>query len=97
MHVELCGLGKRFGKVVALDSVSLALPAGSRTALLGPNGSGKSTLVRALLGMLTATGSVRFDGVAATEDRRALNLSRRRLARTERCEPTKRASRLINA
>lgn len=72
MHVELCGLGKRFGKVVALDAVSLALPAGSRTALIGPNGSGKSTLVRALLGMLTATGGVRFDGVAATEDRRTL-------------------------
>ena len=35
MHVELRNLGKRFGKVEALRSVSLLLPTGSRTALIG--------------------------------------------------------------
>ncbi|HEX6813813.1 MAG TPA: ABC transporter ATP-binding protein [Planctomycetota bacterium] len=62
MNVELRDLHKRFGKVEALRSVSLAFPAGSRTALIGPNGSGKSTLVRALLGMLDVAGEVLFDG-----------------------------------
>ena len=71
MHVELRNLGKRFGKVEALRSVSLLLPTGSRTALIGPNGSGKSTLVRALLGMLTVDGEVRFDG-RVHEDRHLL-------------------------
>jgi ABC-2 type transport system ATP-binding protein len=72
VHVELQALGKAFGRVKALDGVSLVLPAGSRTALIGPNGSGKSTLVRAVLGMLTATGHVRFDGRSVGEDRGAL-------------------------
>ncbi len=72
MRVELRDLGKRFGRTTALQGVSLELPAGSRTALIGPNGSGKSTLVRVLMGMLTATGEVRFDDEPAAEDRRAL-------------------------
>jgi len=46
VHVELKDIEKRFGRFVALRSVSLELPPGSRTALIGPNGSGKSTLVR---------------------------------------------------
>jgi len=75
MRVELRELGKRFGKVIALQSASLDLPAGSRTALIGPNGSGKSTLVRGLLGMLAVTGEVQIDGVRVTDDRR--DLSRR--------------------
>lgn len=72
MHVELHSLGKKFGRVQALRDVTLALPAGTRAALIGPNGSGKSTLVRAVMGMLAATGEVRFDGTAAGEDRRAI-------------------------
>jgi ABC-type multidrug transport system ATPase subunit len=72
VHVELRELGKRFGRTTALHGVSLELPPGSRTALIGPNGSGKSTLVRVLMGMLTGTGEVRFDGQPAGEDRREL-------------------------
>jgi ABC-type multidrug transport system ATPase subunit len=72
VRVELRELGKRFGRTTALHGVTLELPAGSRTALIGPNGSGKSTLVRALMGMLTATGEVRFDGEPAGDDRRPL-------------------------
>lgn len=72
MRVELQAVGKRFGRVAALADVTLELPAGSRTALIGPNGSGKSTLVRVLMGMLAATGSVRFDGDVVGDDRRAL-------------------------
>jgi daunorubicin resistance ABC transporter ATP-binding subunit len=42
------GLYKRFGKVVALDGVDLAVEAGTAFGLLGPNGAGKTTAVRIL-------------------------------------------------
>ncbi len=45
------GLGKTFGRTVALDAVDLDVPAGSVLGLLGPNGSGKTTLLRLLLGL----------------------------------------------
>jgi ABC-2 type transport system ATP-binding protein len=69
VRIELLGLHKRFGKVAALRDVSLAMPAGSRTALIGPNGSGKSTVVRILTGALFSSGEVRCDGELVGEDR----------------------------
>jgi ABC-2 type transport system ATP-binding protein len=48
-------LTKRFGPVVAVDGVDLAVGEGSRYGLLGPNGSGKTTLLRLLLGLIYAT------------------------------------------
>ncbi|HWB67813.1 MAG TPA: ATP-binding cassette domain-containing protein [Mycobacteriales bacterium] len=42
------GLTKRFGDLVAVDHVDLAIPAGTVAALLGPNGAGKTTTVRML-------------------------------------------------
>lgn len=42
------GIGKRYGDVVALDDVSLGVPAGAVLGLLGPNGAGKTTAVRVL-------------------------------------------------
>jgi ABC-2 type transport system ATP-binding protein len=62
MRIELRGVGKAFGKVVALRDITLAIPAGAKVALIGPNGSGKTTLIRALLGLVDHRGEVRLDG-----------------------------------
>ena len=51
MAIEARNISKRFGDFVALDNVSVDVPAGSLTALLGPSGGGKSTLLRIIAGL----------------------------------------------
>lgn len=53
--LETQNLGRDFGKTVALEDVSVALPAGAITALLGPNGAGKTTFLRLAAGFLAPT------------------------------------------
>ena len=48
--VELIGVTKRFGNVVAVDRMHLAIPAASFTSLLGPSGCGKTTTLRMIAG-----------------------------------------------
>jgi ABC-2 type transport system ATP-binding protein len=49
--VEARGLTKRYGDVLALDRLDLAVPAGSVFGFLGPNGAGKTTTLRLLAGL----------------------------------------------
>ncbi len=72
----------RFGGVVALDAVSLAVPAGSTVGLVGPNGAGKTTLFGVLSGLLRPkTGRVTMSGVDVTRHSPQAR-ARRGLART---------------
>ena len=74
-RIEVRALSRRFGKVVALADIALALPAGCRIGLVGPNGSGKSTLLRVLMGLLEHEGEVRVGGLDPRRQR--LELARR--------------------
>jgi ABC-2 type transport system ATP-binding protein len=70
--IRIDRLTKRFGPVVAVDDLSLAVPRGEVFGFLGPNGAGKSTTVRVLLGLIRPTaGSATIFGDAATDVRRA--------------------------
>jgi sulfate transport system ATP-binding protein len=63
MAIEARNITKRFGDFVALDDVSVDVPAGSLTALLGPSGGGKSTLLRIIAGLETPdSGQVCIEG-----------------------------------
>ncbi len=53
--VSVSGLTKRFGRVTAVDVVSLDIPSGGVFGLLGPNGSGKTTLLSMLSGFIRPT------------------------------------------
>jgi ABC-2 type transport system ATP-binding protein len=61
--IEARGLGKRYGRAVAVDGIDLTLETGEILGLLGPNGAGKTTTILMLLGLTDPTsGEVRVLG-----------------------------------
>jgi branched-chain amino acid transport system ATP-binding protein len=61
--LQVEGLSKRFGGVVASDSITLDVPIGELHAIIGPNGAGKTTLIGQLAGEITPnSGRIRFAG-----------------------------------
>ena len=74
LSIETAGLVKRYGSVVALDNVDLAVPRAA-VGLLGPNGAGKSTLLKILLGLSRPNGGkARVLGRDAVVDGRELRM-----------------------
>ena len=65
--LELRGVTKRFGALLALDDVTLSVRPGERRAILGSNGAGKTTLLNCITGDFPATsGTIRFFGEDVT-------------------------------
>ena len=63
--ISLHNVTKKFGKITALETVSLDLHAGKSYALIGPNGSGKTTLIKSILGLvIPAEGDIRVNNEA---------------------------------
>jgi ABC-type Na+ transport system ATPase subunit NatA len=71
VSLELIGLSRRFGSVVALDGLTFSVPPGEVFGFLGPNGAGKTTTMRAIFGVVALeAGQVRWQGRPVTEEDR---------------------------
>ena len=80
--IEVEGVTKAFGGVIANDGVTLDVPEGRITGLIGPNGSGKTTLFNSIVGYHPVdSGSIRFEGQEIS-DMRVQQIARLGLLRT---------------
>jgi ABC-2 type transport system ATP-binding protein len=69
--LELDGLTRRFGSLVALDNLTFSIPGGQVVGFLGPNGAGKTTTMRAIFGLTELdAGTVRWNGVPVRQAER---------------------------
>ena len=66
--LQINGIGKAYGDFVAVDDLSLSVPAGTIFGLLGPNGAGKTTTIRMIMDIIAPDrGEVLFQGSPRTE------------------------------
>ncbi|HEY1725851.1 MAG TPA: ABC transporter ATP-binding protein [Steroidobacteraceae bacterium] len=64
------GLGKQYGRLVAVDGISFSVRAGEIVGLLGPNGAGKTTTINMVLGVLQpSAGQILIEGVDLARQR----------------------------
>ena len=70
--LEVAGLHAGYGRAEVLHGIDLSVQANQIVTLIGPNGAGKTTAMHAIMGLLPATGTLRFDGAeigrTATEE-----------------------------
>lgn len=70
--IRVDGLTKRFGRIAAVEDLSMTVAPGEVFGFLGPNGAGKSTTIRLLLGLIRPTaGTARIFGCPADDVRRS--------------------------
>ncbi len=71
MELELDGLRRRYGDVIALDGLTFGVPAGQVFGFLGPNGAGKTTAMRAIFGVTSLdAGEIHWRGKPVDEQAR---------------------------
>ena len=70
--IEVRGVGKSFGEIVAVDGIDLSVPRHSRIGIVGPSGGGKSTLLQIIAGLMEPdAGEVHVEGTRSARDRLA--------------------------
>jgi branched-chain amino acid transport system ATP-binding protein len=80
--LDVAHLTKRFGKLIALDDVSLRVERGTIAGIIGPNGAGKSSLFNTITGVYAPDGGeIRFDG-ARVDGLATWKIARAGIART---------------
>jgi len=68
--LEIDGLTKRFGGLVAVDDLSFSVESGEIVGLIGPNGSGKTTVFNCIMSTYVPTeGRIQFNGHDVTDDK----------------------------
>jgi ABC-2 type transport system ATP-binding protein len=77
--LELQGLTRRYGDVVALDDLSFAVAEGQMFGFVGPNGAGKTTAMRIVLGVLEPTPGRSSGAAARSASRHVGEQTRRRI------------------
>jgi ABC-2 type transport system ATP-binding protein len=71
--IETRSLTRRYGKLTAVESLNLKIPAGALYGLIGPNGAGKTTTIRMLAGLLEPSeGEILVNGLVTNHDWRDL-------------------------
>lgn len=72
MTIEVAGITKRYGEVVAVDDISFAVGEGELFGFLGPNGAGKTTTINVLTGLGRPDGgTIRIGGIDCTHNPKA--------------------------